>query len=174
MSSICSFLPNRLFVGWLSYVLCVPLCKILYHSASRLSFAMAPALAPARPDQTKPNRTVPGPCPALCAVFALLWLPRSKRMKPQNGHVVRCPRCPCRRAPLSVRSTVSNVAWRRHRLTLLIVVLLLPLLLLVVVVAVVVVRRRVDIVAVVNSTASGHAALLFNSNNNFWFVSLHF
>lgn len=78
MSSICSFLPNRLFVGWLSYVLCVPLCKILYHTASRLSFAMAPALAPARPDQTKPNRTVPEPCPALCAVFALPLAPPFK------------------------------------------------------------------------------------------------
>lgn len=121
-----------------------------------------------QPEQTEPNRTVLGPCPALCAVFALPLAPPFKRMKPQNGHVVRCPCCPCRRAPLSVRSTVSNVAWRRHRLTLLIVVLLLLLLL------VVVVRRRVDIVAVVNSTASGHAALLFNSNNNFWFVSLHF
>lgn len=78
LSSICSFLPNRLFVGWLSYVLCVPLCKILYHTASRLSFAMAPALAPARADQTKPNRTVPGPCPALCAVFALPLAPPFK------------------------------------------------------------------------------------------------
>lgn len=34
--------------------------------------------------------------------------------------------------------------------------------------------ERVDIVAVVNLTASGHSPLLFNSNNNFWFVSLHF
>lgn len=130
-----------------------------------------------QPEQTRPNQTGPYRDHVLhCAqCFRYLWLPRSKRMKPQNGHVVRCPCCPCRRAPLSVRSTVSNVAWRRHRLTLLIVVLLLLLLLLVVVVvAVVVVRRRVDIVAVVNSTASGHAALLFNSNNNFWFVSLHF
>lgn len=172
LSSICSFLPNRLFVGWLSYVLCVPLCKILYHTASRLSFAMAPAPAPARADQTKPDRTGTMSLHyTLCLRY--LWLPRSKRMKPQNGHVVRCPCCPRRRAPLSVRSTVSNVAWRRHRLTLLIVVLLFLRLLLLVVVAVVV-RRRVDIVAVVNSTASGHAALLFNSNNNFWFVSLHF
>lgn len=105
-------------------------------------------------------------------VFALPLAPT--RFKTDEATKWSCPAAlstpyTVRHAPLSVRSTVSpNVAWRRHRLTLLILVLVLLLLLQL--------RRRrwVDIVAVVNSTASGHAALLFNSNNNFWFVSLHF
>lgn len=83
--SICSFLPNRLFVGWLSYVLlCVPLCKILYHTAGRCP--LVPRL----------NGTMSCTVRPLCLRY--LWLPPgSKRMKPQNGHVLlRCPCCPRR------------------------------------------------------------------------------
>ena len=104
--SIWPFLPNRLFVGRLSFVLCVPLCKILYHTAGRCPLRCCPAQirprqtspvqprpAPSRPDQTRPDPTKP--CPFALFVFALPTrnLPLTpftkRRMKPQNGHVGR-------------------------------------------------------------------------------------
>lgn len=69
--SICSFLPNRLFVGWLSYVLlCVPLCKILYHTAGRCP--LVPRLS---------NGTMSCTVRALCLRY--LWLPTPNPV--QNG-----------------------------------------------------------------------------------------
>lgn len=108
-------------VCWLAF-LCPSLCPFMQDIISHCwTLSACP--------QTEPNRAT-GPCPALCALcvcvtFGSTPLPHtgSKRMKPQNGHVLVHAVRTVRHAPLSVRSTVANVAWRRHRLTLLIVVL---------------------------------------------------
>jgi len=106
------------------------------------------------PCQTRPDQTMSCAVSFLFA-FASRNLPLAplKRMKPQNGHVCHCPF----RSTMCVPMPMPGGGIGGGTIAVDVVVV-----------------QRVDVVAVVNLTASGHTALLFNSNNNFWFVSLHF
>lgn len=147
-------------VCWLAFLcpVCVPLCKILYHTAGRCPAA----------DQTKrkPNHTRPEQTGADCsmssfAVFAfttrnLPLTPFSKKKEHTQKNRNEATKWSC--LPYSVLPFCRTPSTRSHSQSA------VPLS----------ASIGSTLLLFVNLTASGHTALLFNSNNNFWFVSLHF